>query len=62
MSVMVLKYTVPSDATSRSSAKMISAPGCLDEEGLTRFARTVVKPLVALTKIRPCASNGKVSN
>lgn len=57
MSVMVVKYTVPSDATSRSSAKMISTPGCLDEEGLTRFARIVVKPLVALTEIRPCAKH-----
>lgn len=57
---MVLKYTVPSDATSRSSAKMISAPGYLDEEGLTRFASMVVRPLVALTKIRPCGRNRRL--
>lgn len=60
MSVMVLKYTVPSEATSRSSAKMISVPACLDDEGLTRFASMVVKPLLALTRIRPCACSSRL--
>ena len=61
MSVMVLKYTVPSEATSRSSAKMISVPGYLCEEGLTLFASIVVKLLVALTKIRPCETAGSAT-
>lgn len=53
-STIVLKYTVPSDATSKSSAKMISEPGIWEADGLTRFASMVVKPLVPFTRIRPC--------
>ena len=53
-SVRVLKYTVPSDATSRSSAKMISEPGILEAVRLTRFASMVVRPLVPFTSTKPC--------
>lgn len=53
-SVRVLKYTVPSDATSRSSAKMISEPGILEAVRLTRFASMVVSPLVPFTSTKPC--------
>ena len=53
-SVRVLKYTVPSDATSRSSAKMISEPGFLEAVRLTRFASMVVRPLVPFTSTKPC--------
>ena len=52
-SVRVLKYTVPSDATSRSSAKMISEPGILEAVRLTRFANMVVRPLVQFTSTKP---------
>jgi len=53
-SVRVLKYTVPSDATSRSSAKMISEPGILEAVRLTRFASMVVRPVVPFTSTKPC--------
>lgn len=39
---------------------MISVPGYLDDEGLTRLASIVVKLLVAFTKIRPCTCNSRL--